>query len=70
MLTKDSLRDLASIFSINFMLITVGVALYVLLHDCKALKKKELMREYKMAMFSGILYLVLGVGLYIAGKFV
>lgn len=63
------LKDLLSIISVQFMFMMVAIALILIFYDSRILKKKGATRDYKLAKSAGVCYLILGIGLYIAGKF-
>ncbi|MBC7959908.1 MAG: hypothetical protein H7X94_08575 [Vallitaleaceae bacterium] len=67
---KNFLREFASIASVQFMLMMVIIALILIFYDSKKLKEKGAMTDSKVAKGFGISYLILGIGLYIAGKFI
>ena len=67
---KKFITEAASIFSMQFMLMMVFIALILIFYDSKVLEKNGASKDSKMAKYSGITYLFLGVALYIAAKFV
>lgn len=66
---KDILKELSSIFSIRFMIMMILIAIVLIFIDSKTLEQDGASRDSKLARFSGIAYLFLGIGLYIAAKF-
>lgn len=65
---KTVIREIASIVTVQTMLMMIFVALLLIFYDCKKMKKKGAPKDYKIARFVGISYLVLGIGLYLVGK--
>lgn len=64
------LSEIASIASVQFMIMMIIIALILIFHDSKNLKKKGATKDYKIAKGAGICYLILGIGLYVFGNFV
>ncbi|MBC7958604.1 MAG: hypothetical protein H7X94_01945 [Vallitaleaceae bacterium] len=67
---KNVLREFASIASVQFMLMMVVIALILIFYDSKKLNEKGATTDAKVAKGFGISYLILGIGLYIAGKMI
>ena len=62
------LEKFGSVFSVRFVIMVVIIGLILTFWDSKKLKQENMKKEYKMAKVLGILYLSLGIVLYIAGK--
>ncbi|QUI21396.1 hypothetical protein HZI73_03445 [Vallitalea pronyensis] len=62
------MNKFGSIFSLNFVVIMLIVGLVLLLWDRKVLYRKKIKKEHKIALILGIIYVSLGVVLYIAGN--
>jgi len=65
---EDILKELSSIFSIRFLIMMLLIAAILIFVDGKTLEQEGASRDSKLAKFSGMLYLFLGIGLFIAGK--
>ncbi len=67
---ENFLSQLKSIGSLQFMLMMVILGLILIFYDGKILKKKGATKDYKMAKGAGICYLIIGIGIYVFGKFI
>ncbi len=62
------IHKFGNIFSINFTCIMLIVGLVLLLWDRKVLYRKKIKKEHSIAIVLGIIYVSLGVVLFIAGN--
>lgn len=67
---KNFLGEIASIASVQFMIMMIVIALILIFHDSKNLKKKGATKDYKIAKGAGVCYLILGIVLYFFGKII
>ncbi|SHJ58250.1 CLC_0170 family protein [Paramaledivibacter caminithermalis] len=64
------IERIKSFFTMYILLIIIGVSLFSIFIDFKALKKKNLKREAKICKFLGYIYLVGGITFFIIIKYV
>lgn len=67
---KSIIKEIASIMSSRFMFMMLIIACILIFYDSKALKREEIYKESKIVKCIGIVYLILGIGLYIGGKYI
>ena len=67
----DSFIDkFSSIYSVQLMIMIVGIGLFLILYDSKELEHKELIKEYKVVKYLGKIYIFCAIGIYILLKVV
>ena len=60
--------QLFGIFSVEFVLMVVLIGLFLIFVDSKRLKKKDLLKDYRIAKFLGYCYTLIGIGLFFWGN--
>lgn len=70
MVSQDFLQRFSGIVSAQFIFMIVIIALILILYDSKSLAKMNFHKESKMAKISGIVYLFLGLILFIITRFI
>lgn len=64
------LEKIKSLATMYLLLIIIGVSLFSIFIDSKALRKKKLKRDAKICKFSGYIYLIGGVTFFIAMRYI
>jgi hypothetical protein len=64
------LRFIADVFDINVLALFIISSLFLLLMDAREYKKKGDKKEYKFAKFFGYFYIVTGLALFVAARFI
>lgn len=64
------LNKFGSIFSNNFVVMLIVIGLVLLIWDVRVLSRKKRKKEYMIAKVIGIVYISLGVVLFITGKII
>lgn len=67
---KNIIQKFSGIVSTKFMVMMVIISLLLIFYDSKNLEKLELDKDSKIAKYTGIVYLFLGIGLYVVTKFI
>lgn len=62
--------DFSGIFSFQFLIMMIIIALILLLLDGPRLKRDGYIKDFKLSKFFGVLYFVMGIFLFLLGKWI
>lgn len=64
------IQEFKSIYSVQLMILVLGIGVFLFFVDYKKLKKREYLKDANLSRKLGIVYVVIGIGLYIVKKII